>query len=112
MINLNNKCSTLYIFRIASVFSVTIILMITNGIKVTADDTDWDVKINFNETSGKNDYIIFGESSDASNGLDSYDTPNPPGGVSPALDAYIPTNFTYPHNRLLREIKEYSDTNK
>jgi PKD repeat protein len=48
----------------------------------------------------------------ASDGLDSYDIPNPPGGVSPVLDVYIPTDFAYPHNTLLREIKEHPDTNK
>ena len=36
MINLNNKCSTLYIFRIASVFSVTIILMMV-GVWIVED---------------------------------------------------------------------------
>ena len=67
----------------------------------------WSVTMNFEETSGKNDYIIFGEATDASNGVDTYDAPNPPGGIPPFLDAYFSTNFSLPHDRLMQEIKKY-----
>ena len=112
MINLNNKNYNLYILKIAPIFIVMLLLIFTYNIKTSAADIEWNVTINFNETTGKNDYIIIGESFYASDDLDSYDVPNPPGGVSPALDAYITTDFTYPHNRLLQEIKEHPDTNK
>lgn len=75
-------------------------------------DTEWEVTLNFTETSGKNDYVIFGEATDASDDLDSYDAPNPPGGVPPILDAYFTTDFPWPHDTLLQEIKAHPDTYK
>ena len=44
---------------------------------------DWEVTIDVSETSGKHDYIMFGEKSDASDLVDQYDVPKcpaPPGG--------------------------------
>ena len=75
-------------------------------------DTEWEVTLTFTETSGKNDYVIFGEALDASDGLDSYDIPNPPGGVPPFIDAYFTTDLPWPHDTLLQEIKTYPDTYK
>jgi len=72
----------------------------------------WSVTMNFEETSGKNDYVIFGEATDASDGNDIYDIPNPPAGPGPILDVYFTTNFSFPYNKLLQEIKEYPDTYK
>ncbi len=73
---------------------------------------NWDVTMNFDEPGGKNDYIIFGEASDGSDGQDSYDTPNPPPGIPPFIDAYFTTNLTSPYDKLLQEIKHYPDTYK
>jgi len=78
----------------------------------TSRNSVWNVTLMFTETGGKNDYVIFGEAPDASNGVDTYDAPNPPGGVSPFLDAYFTTDFPWPHNTLLQEIKAYPDTHK
>jgi len=80
--------------------------------QTTHRDTEWEVTLNFTETSGKNDYVIFGEATDASDDLDSYDAPNPPGGIPPILDAYFTTDFPWPHDTLLQEIKAYPDTYK
>ena len=75
--------------------------------------TTWDVQINFSEpSSSATDYIIFGEATDASDGQDSYDIPNPPPGMPPFLDAYFTTNLTSPYDKLLQEIKFYPDTYK
>ena len=73
---------------------------------------EWDALINFTETGGDNDIIIFGESYNASDGVDLYDAPNPPAGFPPFLDAFITTNFPWPHDALLQEIKAYPDVYK
>jgi len=72
----------------------------------------WDVTINLDETGGKNDYIIFGEAPDGSDGKDSYDTPNPPLGIPPFLDGFFTTNLSDPYDTLLKEIKHYPDIYK
>jgi len=41
----------------------------------TEGQSDWEVLLNFTETSGKYDYIYFGEKEAASNQLDIYDVP-------------------------------------
>ena len=81
---------------------------------VIEDDRDinWDVTIDFDEPGGKNDYVIFGEASDGSDGQDSYDIPNPPGGIPPYIDSYFTTDFTSPYDKLIQEIKKYPDTYK
>ena len=78
----------------------------------TSRNTTWNVSLDFDETSGKNDYIVFGEAPDASDGVDSYDAPNPPSGPEPFLDAYFTTNFPWPYNKLFWETREYPDTYK
>jgi len=75
-------------------------------------DTTWDATINFDETGGATDYIIFGEATDASDGQDSYDIPNPPPGIPPFIDSYFTTNLSSPYDILLQEIKYYPDTYK
>ena len=85
------------LFNLLISFTLVILLNISIQI-VTADDIEWDVKIDFIETSGKNDYISFGEASNASDNFDTLDIPDPPGGVTPSLNAYFQTTFPYPHN--------------
>ncbi len=104
---------------IAFAVAVLFVLSIGSAIGITfqytessSRDIEWDVTLNFTESGGKNDYIIFGEDPDASDDVDIYDAPNPPGGVSPFLDAYFTTDFPWPHDTLLQEIKEYPDTEK
>jgi len=106
----NNFFHKLIVFAVAVLF----VLGIGSAIGITFQhtetlprDIEWSVTLNFTETGGKNDYIIFGEAPDASDGVDTYDVPNPPGSIPPFLDAYFSTNFSLPHNRLMQEIKKY-----
>jgi hypothetical protein len=81
------------------------------NLRYTPDDIVWNITLSFSETDGRNDYIIFGESPNATDGVDIYyDIVNPPAGVSPFLDAYFTTSFSYPYNTLLQEIKVYPDS--
>jgi len=69
--------------------------------------------MDFTEPGGNYDYVLFGEAPDATDGIDIfYDAVNLPGGVSPFLDAYFTTDFSWPHDTLLQEIKAYPDTYK
>ena len=111
----NNSFHKSIVFAVAALF----VLSIGSAIGITFQNTEnsqrdieWDVTLNFTETSGKNDYIIFGEALDASDGVDIYDAPNPPGGVPPFLDAYFTTSLPWPYDNLMQEIKEYPDTYK
>ena len=56
----------------------------------------WDVQIDFDETGGTNDWVIFGEAPDAFDEFeqnDTYDIPNPPPGIPPFLDSFITTGW-------------------
>jgi len=102
--------AVLFVLNVGSALSISV----PNRMIFTANsrNVEWDVTLTFIETGGKNDYVIFGEAPDASDGVDIYDAPNPPGGIPPFLDTYITTSFPWPHNKLLQEIKEYPDTYK
>ena len=109
-----------YVNKIVAI-GITLLFILSIGSAIGASllntqsiyrDTEWEVTLNFTETSGKNDYILFGEAPDASDGVDIYDAPNPPGGILPVLDAYFTTDFPWPHDTLLQEIKAYPDTYK
>jgi len=102
--------AVLFVLNVGSALSISV----PNRMIFTANsrNIEWDVTLTFIETGGKNDYIIFGEAPDASDGVDIYDAPNPPGGIPPFIDTYITTSFPWPHNKLLQEIKEYPDIYK
>jgi len=72
----------------------------------------WAVTINFEETSGNNDYVIFGEAPDASDCQDLYDAPKP--GFPPVLFiyAYFDAGLDAPYNRLWHDYRHYSDDYK
>jgi len=79
------------------------------------DNLDWDVRLNFIETSGDEDYVIFGESSDAVDGSirDDYDMPKPPSApMPPYLRAWFDDNLSAPYDLLLADYRKSSDTYK
>jgi parallel beta-helix repeat protein len=69
-------------------------------------DSAWSAQLDFHETTGRSDYVIFGEAPDASDDKDSYDTPNPPSSPDPYLDAYFSTPLTWPYDILMKDIKQ------
>ena len=72
----------------------------------------WDVTLDFNEPGGAYDNAIFGEKTDASDGLDSYDVPKSIPSFPPYIRAWFPTNFPDPHDELWEEYKHYPDDYK
>ena len=77
--------------------------------KNTTDE--WNVKLEFTDSTGVYDDVIFGEASDANNGPphDDYDMPKPP---SPPYPPYIRTwldnDLETPFNLLLRDYRDLS----
>ncbi|GAI77927.1 unnamed protein product, partial [marine sediment metagenome] len=60
------------------IISMSMVIKISTG-ATKNDDAVWDVTLDFSETGGKIDYVVFGEAPDANDGaVDSYDTPKPP----------------------------------
>jgi hypothetical protein len=75
----------------------------------------WDVRINFSETAGGNDYIYFGEAPDANDGppADTYDVAKPPAPpMPPYIRAYLNDNLPVPYNNLWKDYRQYPDTQK
>ena len=75
----NNKSNVL---KKAITFGLTTFLVVTAiittqipGATSNTTNVEWDVTLDFRETSGKIDYVVFGEASDANDGPphDSYD---------------------------------------
>jgi len=107
---------------IAVAITVSLILsgssMINNTI-ITASSLDvtaseWDVTLNFNETGGKMDYVVFGEAPDANDGNppDIYDSPKPPAPMQPYLRAWFDDNLSVPYGKLWEDFRHYPDTEK
>jgi hypothetical protein len=77
------------------------------GSEETASVPLWDSRLNLTEPDGAQDYVVFGEASDASDGVDGYDIPKP---GSPPPEPYIyawfnaglsaPYNFLWADYRL------------
>ena len=74
----------------------------------------WSVMLNFSETSGNNDYVVFGEIHDANDGApaDMYDLPKPPAPNPPYIRAWFDDNLHTPHNFLWEDYRQYPDTHK
>ena len=78
-------------------------------------DVAWDVTLNFTETDGKYDYVIFGEAPDANDGppVDSYDSPKPPPPPeSPYIRAWFEDGLPTPHNELWADYRTYPNLSK
>jgi len=68
----------------------------------------WNVTIEITESSGVRNSVVFGESANATDGLDTYDLalpPMPP--QTPSIVAWFDTSFPSPFNKLLSEYNHY-----
>jgi len=74
--------------------------------------TLWSAVLNFNESSGLSDYVIFGEDPDASDGQDEYDVPSPPDPDIPYLNAWFDAGLSAPYNKLIEDYRFYPDNSK
>ena len=92
---------------------VSISIIVNNGSVTIAA---WLVMLNFNETGGNNDYVIFGEIHDANDGApdDMYDIPKPPAPNPPYIRAWFDDDRQYPDPcyELWMDYRCYPDTYK
>jgi hypothetical protein len=96
--------------KLNSLFLCSVLLMsvgITTLGMVSAENTQWTATIHCDESSGKQTHVVVGEATDALDGQDSYDAPVPPPGFPPILTLYIETDFPYPRDTLMRELRHY-----
>jgi hypothetical protein len=72
----------------------------------------WNVTMRFTASGDLNDYVVFGESSDASDGQDGYDVPKPSVPSSPYIYAWFSTNLSEPYDTLWVDYQRYPGTSK
>jgi hypothetical protein len=122
------KKSTRKILETVIAVAITVLLilpgsMLTNSILgttiITASSLDatvaeWNVTLNFNETGGKMDYVVFGEAVDANDGEppDIHDAPKPPSPMQPYLRAWFDDNLSAPYGKLWEDFRRYPGTEK
>lgn len=92
----------------------TIITTQIPGATSNTTNVEWDVTLDFRETSGKIDYVVFGEAPDANDGSphDSYDVMKPPAPMQPYLRAWFDDNLPMPYNMLWEDYRQHPDTEK
>lgn len=81
---------------------------------VKADTVQWDVSLFFTNQAGQNDYVIFGEATDANDGppVDGNDILKPPAPMVPYIRAWFDDNLPIPYNELHGDYRSYPDTYK
>ena len=74
---------------------------------------EWDAQLSMIETSGKNDYVVFGEAPDANDGgsPDAYDEPKPPNPFPPCIYSWFNDSLGEPYDVLLKDYREFNNTN-
>ena len=77
-------------------------------------DTEWNVALDFNESSGKMDQVVFGEAPDANDGPphDNYDQPKPPAPMPPYIRGWFDDGLPVPYDYLLKDYRHYPDIDK
>ena len=103
-----------YLFVMVSMIVVTLLLpfvLFLPAIGDATDDREWYITLNFKETSGATDYLIFGEAPDANDGppADGYDTPKPPAPMPPYIRAWLDDDLPEPYNTLLKDYRSLSN---
>jgi len=92
--------------------SILIVLLLISTISVLGvENTEWEGFLIF-EANGLADTVYFGESFNASDGLDTFDVPKPPSSPSPYVYGYFDAGLSVPYNRLLWDIRQYPDGEK
>ena len=86
----------------------------TSTIQAEGTNISWECTLYCNESSGKTDYIVFGEAPDANDGppADSYDVAKPPTPIAPYIRAYFRDNLPSPYNSLWKDYRRSPDSYK
>jgi len=73
---------------------------------VSAQQDTWTLTLHITESAGSGNTVVLGGSSNASDGQDDLDLPEPPAPPQlPSIRAWFATSFPVPFNRLLHEYK-------
>jgi len=104
--------------RIKRMLLITVILSLmgtgfhtfTNGnnpiVVASAQPDSWSLTLQITESAGAGNTVVLGGSSNASDGQDDLDLPEPPAPPQlPSIRAWFATSFSVPFNRLLHEYK-------
>jgi PKD repeat protein len=104
----------LLVFGVISLLLTYICTPYTSTIQAQERNISWECPLYCNETSGKIDYVVFGEAPDANDGLpaDDYDVAKPPAPVTPYVRAYLKDNLPSPYNSLWKDYRRYPDSSK
>ncbi|HWR27208.1 MAG TPA: DUF2341 domain-containing protein [Candidatus Thermoplasmatota archaeon] len=82
------------------------------GVEETLVSQPWDLTMHISTSMRSYDYVMFGEKTNASDGLDSYDVPKNPPSIPPFLYTMFSTNLTEPYHMLWYDYKHCPDTYK
>jgi hypothetical protein len=110
------KTFTLFIIVLCSVFIHGFQIDVGRNIvsaEAAESSTDWNATLKMSGSDGTGFTLEFGESANASDGVDSFDMPIPPSPpVIPHINARFLTSFEPPNAELYNEVKFFPDTNK
>lgn len=111
-INPSNHIIKIFALGIILLFSIEV--MTSGNIGQAADDVEWEIRLDFNESSGAYDFVVFGELSDANDESppDNYDMPKPPPPMTPYIRAWFNSELEEPYNLLLKDYRLYPDSYK
>lgn len=73
---------------------------------------NWDTTLHFSASERIYDYVVFGEKTNASDGIDIFDVPKSPPAMPPYLYTMFSTNLTEPYHMLWYEYKHGPDSYK
>ncbi|MBE3138989.1 MAG: PKD domain-containing protein, partial [Thermoplasmata archaeon] len=104
----------LLILGVISLLLTCVFTPYTSTIQAEKTNISWECTLYCNESSGKIDYVVFGEAPDANDGppADSYDVVKPPTPMTPYVRAYLRDNLPSPYNFLWKDYRFYPDSSK
>jgi hypothetical protein len=112
--------NTTHQYIVAGLYTVNLTVMdnassfgyIEKIVNVSPSIISWEARLNLFGPDNVNDFIVFGEFSDASDGQDSYDVPKPPTPSEPYVYGWFDANLSIPYNKLWKDYRLYPDTYK
>ena len=104
----------LLILEVIFILATYVFSFYPSAVQAQEENISWECFFYCNETSGKVDYVVFGEASDANDGppADDYDVAKPPTPVAPYLRVSMKDNLPAPYTSLWSDYRRYSDSSK
>ncbi len=120
---MNRLRNSYHVFKILKLAVITFIsISLIMGVFISfntpmvasAQEIEWGVTLDFIETNGYIDYVVFGEASDANDGppVDNYDEPKPPVPIEPYLRTWLNNSLSDPYDYMFEDYRSYPDTYK